>query len=57
VQQINAKPCELADRLWVKDELDPQEEALRFRRTVTSSSTTNASCARTGGGPSMWAHQ
>ena len=30
VTQINCDPCALADRLWVKDELDPEEEKLRF---------------------------
>lgn len=28
-QQINAHPFDLADRLWVKNHLDPQEEKLR----------------------------
>ena len=28
--RINREPCALADRLWVKDHLDPQEEKLRF---------------------------
>jgi hypothetical protein len=27
---INADPCAVADRLWVKDHLDPEEEKLRF---------------------------
>ncbi len=27
---INQDPCALADRLWVKDTLDPDEEKLRF---------------------------
>jgi len=27
---INQQPCALADRLWVKDRLDPEEEKLRF---------------------------
>lgn len=29
-QQINAHPCQVADRLWVKDQLDPAEEKLRI---------------------------
>lgn len=28
--QINKDPCAVADRLWVKDHLDPDEEKLRF---------------------------
>ncbi len=28
--RINHDPCALADRLWVKDHLDPDEEKLRF---------------------------
>ena len=28
-QQINANPLALADRLWVKSHLDPEEEKLR----------------------------
>ena len=28
--RINQDPCALADRLWVKDCLDPDEEKLRF---------------------------
>jgi transposase len=28
--RINQEPCALADRLWVKDRLDPKEEKLRF---------------------------
>ena len=28
--RINQKPCVLADRLWVKDRLDPEQEKLRF---------------------------
>src|SRR5689334_9412030 len=28
--RINREPCALADRLWVKDHLDPEEEKLRF---------------------------
>jgi len=28
--RINQEPCALADRLWVKDRLDPEEEKLRF---------------------------
>ncbi len=27
--RINQEPCALADRLWVKDRLDPEEEKLR----------------------------
>src|SRR5262249_39368283 len=30
VEEINREPYRLADRLWVKDELDPEEEVLRF---------------------------
>jgi transposase len=30
VMEINGDACALADRLWVKDELDPDEEELRF---------------------------
>jgi len=30
VTEINRDACALADRLWVKDELDPEEEKLRF---------------------------
>ena len=30
VTEINRDACALADRLWVKDELDPEEEELRF---------------------------
>jgi transposase len=30
VTKINRDACALADRLWVKDELDPDEEELRF---------------------------
>ena len=29
-QQINANPNALADRLWVNNHLDPEEEKLRF---------------------------
>jgi transposase len=29
---INQQPCVLADRLWVKDRLDPEEEKLRFSK-------------------------
>jgi transposase len=28
--RINQEPCVLADRLWAKDRLDPEEEKLRF---------------------------
>ena len=28
--QVNQDPCAVADRLWVKDRLDPDEEKLRF---------------------------
>jgi transposase len=28
--RINRDPCTVADRLWVKDQLDPDEEKLRF---------------------------
>ncbi len=27
---VNQHPCFVADRLWVKDHLDPEEEKLRF---------------------------
>src|SRR4051812_33102502 len=27
---VNATPCAVADRLWVKDHLDPEEEELRL---------------------------
>jgi len=27
--RINQQPCVVADRLWVKDRLDPEEEKLR----------------------------
>jgi sugar phosphate isomerase/epimerase len=30
--RINRDVCEIADRLWVKDELDPEEEKLRFSK-------------------------
>lgn len=29
---VNANPCAVADRLWVKDHLDPEEEKLRFSK-------------------------
>ena len=29
---VNANPCVVADRLWVKDHLDPAEEKLRFSK-------------------------
>lgn len=29
-ERINQDPCALADRLWVKDHLNPEEEALRL---------------------------
>jgi transposase len=29
---VNADPCVAADRLWVKDHLDPEEEKLRFSK-------------------------
>lgn len=29
-QRINAYPCQVADHLWVKDQLDPAEEKLRI---------------------------
>jgi transposase len=32
VETINAEPYAIADRLWVKDELDPEEEMLRFSK-------------------------
>ena len=28
--RVNQQPFVLADRLWVKDQLDPEEEKLRF---------------------------
>jgi len=28
--RVNREPFVLADRLWVKDRLDPEEEKLRF---------------------------
>jgi hypothetical protein len=28
--RINTDPCTLTDRLWVKDQLDPKEEEVRF---------------------------
>ena len=31
-QRINAKPNEIADRLWVKDQLNPDEEKLRISK-------------------------
>jgi transposase len=30
--RLNQDPCAIADRLWVKDHLDPDEEKLRFSR-------------------------
>ena len=30
--RLNQDPCAVADRLWVKDRLDPNEEKLRFSR-------------------------
>src|SRR3954469_14169697 len=30
--KVNADPCVVADRLWVKDHLDPEEEKLRFSK-------------------------
>ena len=30
--RLNQDPCTVADRLWVKDRLDPEEEKLRFSR-------------------------
>jgi hypothetical protein len=29
---VNADPCVVADRLWVKDHADPEEEKLRFSK-------------------------
>jgi hypothetical protein len=29
-RQVNQNPFAVADRLWVKDHLDPEEEKLRF---------------------------
>ena len=28
--RLNQHPCTVADRLWVKERLDPEEEKLRF---------------------------
>jgi hypothetical protein len=28
--QVNQDPCAVADRLWVKDHLDPEKEKLRL---------------------------
>ena len=30
--RLNTAPCTVADRLWVKDQLDPEEEKLRFSK-------------------------
>ena len=30
--RLNQDPCAVADRLWVKDHLNPDEEKLRFSR-------------------------
>ena len=30
--RLNQNPCAVADRLWVKDHLDPEEERLRFSK-------------------------
>jgi len=30
--RLNKAPCTVADRLWVKDQLDPEEEKLRFSK-------------------------
>jgi transposase len=30
--RLNQTPCAVADRLWVKDKLDPEEEKLRFSK-------------------------
>ena len=30
--RLNQNPCTVADRLWVKDRLDPEEEKLRFSK-------------------------
>ena len=30
--RLNQDPCAIADRLWVKDHLNPDEEKLRFSR-------------------------
>ena len=32
VARINRDVCEIADRLWVKDELNPEEEKLQFSK-------------------------
>ena len=31
-ERLNRDPCVIADRLWVKDQLDPEEEKLRFSK-------------------------
>jgi transposase len=56
VDKSNANPYELADRLWVKDEIDPTEEAMRFKHAGTTPSPANGSGTRAEGGPSMWAY-
>src|SRR4051794_12732332 len=33
---VNADPCVVADRLWVKDHLDPEEEKLRLDGTAVA---------------------
>ena len=30
--RLNQDPCAVADRLWVEDQLDPEEEKLRFSK-------------------------
>jgi hypothetical protein len=30
--RLNGDPLVVADRLWVKDQLDPEEEKLRFSK-------------------------
>jgi hypothetical protein len=31
-RRVNADPYAVADRLWVKDQLNPEEEKLRFSK-------------------------
>jgi hypothetical protein len=31
---VNTDPCAVADRLWVKDHLHPEEEKLRFSKST-----------------------
>jgi transposase len=43
-QRINQEPYVLADRLWVKDELDPEEEALRIAQWTPALPRGSATC-------------